>query len=229
MNFEVFAILITLVCDAIRMTASAKKQNDARNGSDECRSCLECSPDNGCVRCPERLFLFLQREGMTHHGSCLHACPAGHYGQRGKDINRCMKCRSVECAHCFSRDFCTKCKPGLQLYKGKCLTSCPEGTFIHHDCLESCTQSLVGEWSEWGLCLRKALTCGFRWGKQTRTRELSGSTPGEIALLCPSHTETRRCRMKKRCTQEGKKNQQPGEGKKRERKRLQMLANGTVT
>lgn len=58
--------------------------------SEDCRSCLECSRDNGCVRCPERLFLFLQREGMSHHGTCLHACPAGHYGQRGKDINRCM-------------------------------------------------------------------------------------------------------------------------------------------
>ncbi|KAG7236850.1 hypothetical protein INR49_000154 [Caranx melampygus] len=56
---------------------------------EDCRSCLECSRDNGCVRCPERLFLFLQREGMSHHGTCLHACPAGHYGQRGKDINRC--------------------------------------------------------------------------------------------------------------------------------------------
>lgn len=27
---------------------------------------------------------------MSHHGTCLHACPAGHFGQRGKDINRCM-------------------------------------------------------------------------------------------------------------------------------------------
>lgn len=61
-----------------------------RETSEDCRSCLECSRDNGCVRCPERLFLFLQREGMSHHGTCLHACPAGHYGQRGKDINRCM-------------------------------------------------------------------------------------------------------------------------------------------
>lgn len=61
-----------------------------RETSEDCRSCLECSRDNGCVRCPERLFLFLQREGISHHGTCLHACPAGHYGQRGKDVNRCM-------------------------------------------------------------------------------------------------------------------------------------------
>lgn len=61
-----------------------------RETSQDCRSCLECSQDNGCVRCPDRLFLFLQRDGMSHHGTCVHACPAGHYGQRGKDINRCM-------------------------------------------------------------------------------------------------------------------------------------------
>lgn len=66
-----------------------------RETSEDCRSCLECSRDNGCVRCPERLFLFLQREGISHHGTCLHACPAGHYGQRGKDVNRCMS------AFCF--------------------------------------------------------------------------------------------------------------------------------
>ncbi|XP_067360109.1 R-spondin-4 isoform X3 [Channa argus] len=138
MHLRLFAIVISLVCEVIRMGSGvAQRQSAHRETSEDCRSCLECSSDNGCVRCPERLFLFLQREGMSHHGTCLHACPAGHYGQRGKDINRCMKCRSLECEHCFSRDFCTKCKPGLQLYKGKCLTSCPEGTFAHQtDCLE---------------------------------------------------------------------------------------------
>uniref|UniRef100_A0A3B4TNE3 R-spondin 4 n=1 Tax=Seriola dumerili TaxID=41447 RepID=A0A3B4TNE3_SERDU len=141
-----------------------------RETSEDCRGCLECSRDNGCVRCPERLFLFLQREGMSHHGTCLHACPAGHYGQRGKDINRCMKCRSVDCEHCFSRDFCTKCKPGFHLYKGKCLTSCPEGTLPHNTDLDLKPGCCGNGWSEWSSCLRDGVTCGFRWGKQTRTR-----------------------------------------------------------
>nr|XP_020474711.1 R-spondin-2-like isoform X1 [Monopterus albus] len=197
-----------------------------RETSEDCQSCLECSRDNGCVRCPERLFLFLQREGMSHHGTCLHACPSGHYGQRGKDISRCMKCRSVECEHCFSRDFCTKCKPGFQLYKGKCLTSCPEGTFAHQtDCLEDCDQAPLREWSEWSTCLRNNVTCGFRWGKQTRTR--GAVQPGRRAeekatLLCPSHAETQRCRMKKKCPTEKRMNRKEGRGKKREKKRLQV-------
>uniref|UniRef100_A0A8C9XL96 R-spondin 4 n=1 Tax=Sander lucioperca TaxID=283035 RepID=A0A8C9XL96_SANLU len=174
--------------------------------SEDCRSCLECSRDNGCVRCPERLFLLLHREGMSHHGTCLHACPAGHYGQRGKDINRCMKCRSLDCEHCFSRDFCTKCKPGFQLYKGKCLTRCPGGTFAHQtDCVEDCLLAPLGEWSDWSICLRDGVPCGFRWGKQTRTRGRvqSGRVLEEkAASFCPSHSETQRCRMKKKCPTE---------------------------
>uniref|UniRef100_A0A3Q4HM36 R-spondin 4 n=1 Tax=Neolamprologus brichardi TaxID=32507 RepID=A0A3Q4HM36_NEOBR len=183
-----------------------------RETSEDCRSCLECSRDNGCVRCPERLFLFLQREGISHHGTCLHACPAGHYGQRGKDVNRCMKCRSSDCEQCFSRDFCTKCKPGFQLYKGKCLTHCPEGTRPHQtDCLENCVLAPLGEWSEWSVCLRDGVTCGFRWGKQTRTRVggQTGKTPDDKATpICPPHSETQRCRMKKKCTT-GEKGYEP--------------------
>uniref|UniRef100_A0A3B4H680 R-spondin Fu-CRD domain-containing protein n=1 Tax=Pundamilia nyererei TaxID=303518 RepID=A0A3B4H680_9CICH len=183
-----------------------------RETSEDCRSCLECSRDNGCVRCPERLFLFLQREGISHHGTCLHACPAGHYGQRGKDVNRCMKCRSSDCEQCFSRDFCTKCKPGFQLYKGKCLTHCPEGTRAHQtDCLENCVLAPLGEWSEWSVCLRDGVTCGFRWGKQTRTRVggQTGKMPDDKAApICPPHSETQRCRMKKKCTT-GEKGYEP--------------------
>uniref|UniRef100_A0A8C2XGF8 R-spondin 4 n=1 Tax=Cyclopterus lumpus TaxID=8103 RepID=A0A8C2XGF8_CYCLU len=175
----------------------------------ECRSCLECSRDNGCVRCPERLFLFLQRDGMSHHGTCLPLCPAGHYGQRGKDINRCMKCRSLDCDHCFSRDFCTRCRAGFQLHKGRCLARCPAGTVAHlTDCLEDCLLAPSGQWSDWSVCLRDGGTCGFSWGRQTRIRGggRSWRTAEEKApSLCPTHSETQRCRMKKRCpTGEGR-------------------------
>uniref|UniRef100_A0A3Q3EQR4 R-spondin 4 n=1 Tax=Labrus bergylta TaxID=56723 RepID=A0A3Q3EQR4_9LABR len=182
-----------------------KRGSHSRETSDDCRSCLECSRENGCVRCPERLFLFLQREGMSHHGACLHACPTGHYGQRGKDINRCMKCRSADCEHCFSRDFCTKCKPGFQLYKGKCLSRCPPGTFAYHtDCFDNCLLAPLGEWSDWSTCLREGVTCGFRWGKQTRTRGAGGSSVRVTSeekppSLCPPNSETQRCRIKKKC------------------------------
>uniref|UniRef100_A0A3P9QGU9 R-spondin 4 n=1 Tax=Poecilia reticulata TaxID=8081 RepID=A0A3P9QGU9_POERE len=173
-----------------------KSKHSHRETSEDCQSCLECSRDNGCVRCPERLFLFLQRKGMSHHGTCLHSCPNGHFGQRGRDVNRCMKCRSSDCELCFSRDFCTKCKPGFKLHKGKCLIQCPEGTFAHQtDCLEVCPLPPLGEWSEWSVCVRDGATCGFRWGKQTRVREKAT----EKASVCSPQRETQRCRMKKKC------------------------------
>ncbi|KAF3690330.1 R-spondin-2 Roof plate-specific spondin-2 [Channa argus] len=210
MHLRLFAIVISLVCEVIRMGSGvAQRQSAHRETSEDCRSCLECSSDNGCVRCPERLFLFLQREGMSHHGTCLHACPAGHYGQRGKDINRCMKCRSLECEHCFSRDFCTKCKPGLQLYKGKCLTSCPEGTFAHQtDCLAhrrlvtcgaivarenpgSGFQVLCGEVQTAGGCtihrtpstVRQADTPGRRTDERGKRDQRQNS--GQFTIQCP--------------------------------------------
>ncbi|XP_067360108.1 R-spondin-4 isoform X2 [Channa argus] len=187
MHLRLFAIVISLVCEVIRMGSGvAQRQSAHRETSEDCRSCLECSSDNGCVRCPERLFLFLQREGMSHHGTCLHACPAGHYGQRGKDINRCMK---------------------------DCLLAPP------------------GEWSKWSTCLHDGLTCGFRWGKQTRTRvggESSRTPEEKTATLCPSHSETQRCRMKKKCSTERKKNNQQGPGKKKERKLQQLGASNST-
>ncbi|XP_063330183.1 R-spondin-4 [Pelmatolapia mariae] len=226
-------LVMSLLCEVIRMGSGImQKQSAQRETPEDCRSCLECSRDNGCVRCPERLFLFLQREGISHHGTCLHACPAGHYGQRGKDVNRCMKCRSSDCEQCFSRDFCTKCKPGFQLYKGKCLTHCPEGTRPHQtDCLENCVLAPLGEWSEWSVCLRDGVTCGFRWGKQTRTRVggQTGKTPDDKAApICPPHSETQRCRMKKKCTTERRQNKKGGLGKKKERKRLRLHTSNSV-
>ncbi|KAA8593595.1 hypothetical protein FQN60_009711 [Etheostoma spectabile] len=178
----------------LSLHAGLAQESPHRETSEDCRSCLECSRDNGCVRCPERLFLFLQREGMSHHGT-------SHLG-----VECDIECRSLDCEHCFSRDFCTKCKPGFQLYKGKCLTRCPGGTFAHQtDCVEDCLLAPLGEWSDWSVCLRDGVPCGFRWGKQTRTRGggPSGRAPEEkAASFCPSHSETQRCRMKKRCPTE---------------------------
>ncbi|XP_068578382.1 R-spondin-4 [Cebidichthys violaceus] len=235
MHLRLFAVVMSFLCEVMETESGVlQKQSAHRETSDDCRSCLECSHDNGCVRCPERLFLLLQREGMSHHGTCLSACPTGHYGQRGKDINRCMKCRSLDCELCFSRDFCTRCRPDFLLHKGKCVRSCPAGTVVHlTDCLEDCLLAPLGGWSDWSVCLRDGVTCGFRWGRQTRTRQTRSQgvgrtwrTPEEkTASLCPSHSETQRCRMKKKCPTERRQNKKGGLGRKRERKRQRLLAN----
>ncbi|KAJ3603296.1 hypothetical protein NHX12_031038 [Muraenolepis orangiensis] len=141
MRLPLLSTVTSILWAVARITSALRPSGDS---GEDCRTCLDCSQDNGCVRCHERLFLFLQRDGMSHHGVCLQACPPGHYGQRGKQANICMRCRSLDCEQCFSRDFCTRCRPGLQLHKGRCLTRCPPHTFSYHgDCL--------GEWSASGL------------------------------------------------------------------------------
>ncbi|KAI4885150.1 hypothetical protein NFI96_031088, partial [Prochilodus magdalenae] len=109
-------------------------------------------------------------------------------------------CKAPECERCFDKDFCTKCRGGFLLFKGKCLSSCPEGTFPHStDCVEDCVYSPVGYWAEWSPCLHNGLSCGVRWGWQNRTRVLSWRVPEELSALCPPQSETRKCRMKRRC------------------------------
>ncbi|XP_055078131.1 R-spondin-4 [Periophthalmus magnuspinnatus] len=226
MHWRAVSMVVSVMCEVMRMGVGVLHRQTAQRDTDDCRSCLECSRDNGCVRCPERLFLFLQRDGMSQHGTCLLTCPAGHYEQKGKDMNRCLKCRSLDCEHCFSRDFCTKCKAGFQLYKGKCLSRCPLGTFPHHtDCLDHCLLASLGEWSEWSMCQRDGATCGYRWGKQSRTR---GTSDNHTTSFCPLQAETQRCKLKKRCTppkkEGGKKKKGLGLKRERKRKRQERLA-----
>ncbi|XP_061730411.1 R-spondin-4 isoform X2 [Nerophis ophidion] len=240
MRLSLIPMVFSLLCDVIRTERSGVQRPAAHQGrSQGCRNCQECSHDNGCTRCKEHLFLFLQRDGMSHHGTCLHACPVGHFGQRGRDINRCLKCRSMDCEQCFSRDFCIKCKPGFQLCKGRCLNRFPEVTSAQHNhCLgeehpaesepwaknEDCNLDPLAEWSRWSICLRDGAPCGFRSGQQMRIR--GSARPGPSP--CPSQSQTRKCRMKKRCPTERRRTKAIGFGRKQERKRVWMLANSST-
>ncbi|KAL7891869.1 hypothetical protein AOLI_G00013450 [Acnodon oligacanthus] len=224
--------LLSLVRHTLLFALAAGSRGAPRESwRQDCRSCLECSKENGCLRCPERLFLYLHRDGMSHHGSCLHSCPAGHFGLRGTDANRCIRCKAPECERCFDKDFCTKCKGGFLLFKGKCLSSCPEGTFPHStDCVEGCMYSPVGYWTEWSPCLYNGLSCGVRWGQQNRTRVLTWRMPGELSALCPPRSETRTCRMKRRCPKGKQKKDRRGERRRAQKQwTLSLPGNKTVT
>ncbi|XP_072539334.1 R-spondin-4 [Salminus brasiliensis] len=225
-----FLALLSLLLHTLMFTLATRKRSASRESwRQDCRSCLECSKENGCLRCPDRLFLYLHRDGMSHHGSCLHSCPAGHFGLRGTDANHCIKCKAPECERCFDKDFCTKCKGGFLLFKGKCLRSCPEGTFPHStDCIEDCEYSSVGYWAEWSPCLHNGLSCGVRWGQQNRTRVLSWRMSEELSELCPPQSETRKCRLKKRCPKDKPKKERRGE-RRRAQKQWTLLGNRTVT
>lgn len=64
---------------------------------------------------------------------------------------------------------------------------------------EGCLFSPFGYWGEWSPCQHNGLSCGVRWGHQTRTRVLSWKVPEELSSICPPSKESRRCRMRKRC------------------------------
>lgn len=45
-------------------------------------------------------------------------------------------CRIDNCEACFSKDFCTKCKSGFYLHRGRCFDKCPEGFAPLEDSME---------------------------------------------------------------------------------------------
>ncbi|XP_072918314.1 R-spondin-2-like [Hemitrygon akajei] len=163
----------------------------------KCKKCRECSTDNGCLSCQHRLFLLILREGIRQRGECVHVCPVGYYSLRGKEVNRCLRCRARNCEVCFSREFCIKCSPDHYLLKGKCYIACPEGSAPQDqpmDCVDGCE---VGSWSAWSPCMRNQRTCGYKWGSETRTRqELSASE--NLSEPCVALKMTRKCRIKNR-------------------------------
>ncbi|XP_015421655.1 PREDICTED: R-spondin-2 [Myotis davidii] len=183
-----------------------------------CKGCLSCSKDNGCSRCQQKLFFFLRREGMRQYGECLQSCPSGYYGHRAPDMNRCARCRIENCDSCFSKDFCTKCKVGFYLHRGRCFEECPDG-FAPLDetmeCVEGCE---VGHWSEWGTCSRNNRTCGFKWGLETRTRQIV-KKPAKDTIPCPTIAESRRCKMAMRHCPGGKRGPKAKEKKNKKKKR----------
>ncbi|KAM9392081.1 extracellular matrix organizing protein FRAS1 [Pholidichthys leucotaenia] len=100
----------------------------------DCLSCLG-TPDH-CDSCREP-------EAFLHHGRCLAACPAGHYGEG----RVCAACQS-SCASCSSSWDCQSCSTQLPLLSAdrtKCLASCPPGSYRHDQthcrkCHESCSE-----------------------------------------------------------------------------------------
>lgn len=61
----------------------------------------------------------------------------------------------------------------------------------------------MGQWSEWGTCSRNNKTCGFKWGLETRTRQIV-KKPAKDTIPCPTIAESRRCKMAMRHCPGGK-------------------------
>uniref|UniRef100_A0A3B4YS45 R-spondin 3 n=1 Tax=Seriola lalandi dorsalis TaxID=1841481 RepID=A0A3B4YS45_SERLL len=136
--------------------------------------CASCSALNGCLSCKPRLFFHLELDGIRQRGTCLSSCPQGHYGMRSPQVNTCtsryQRTHIGDCAFCFSDNFCTRCHQGHFLLRGKCDNSCPNGLTLMQ-CIPQ-VHCEVGEWTEWGPCIRKRRMQAYRRGEETRTRQV---------------------------------------------------------
>ncbi|NXY92282.1 RSPO1 protein, partial [Alcedo cyanopectus] len=94
-------------------------------------------------------------------------------------------CKIENCESCFSRNFCTKCKEGLYLHKGRCYVTCPEGYSAANGTMECSTQCEMSEWGPWGPCSKKRKLCGFKKGNEERTRRILQAPSGDVSL-CPA-------------------------------------------
>uniref|UniRef100_A0A7N8WPB7 R-spondin 3 n=1 Tax=Mastacembelus armatus TaxID=205130 RepID=A0A7N8WPB7_9TELE len=158
--------------------------------------CASCSALNGCLFCKPRLFFHLEMDGMRQRGTCLSSCPRGHYGTRSPHVSTCTRCRE-DCAFCFSENFCTHCYPGHFLFQGKCENSCPHGLTANAALRECTVHCEVGDWTDWGPCVRKRSIRAYRRGKETRTRQIL-QPPSVYGDPCPQMSQFRKCVVRKR-------------------------------
>lgn len=169
--------------------------------------CVTCSAYNGCVTCQRSHFLFLQWHGMRQTGSCVEQCPYGYFGMRKRGHGKCFKCSLERCENCSNRTTCASCSPPFFLVDGQCVDKCPE-SHPYAGQSRQCGRQVdceVGAWGFWGVCNRKGLTCGYKYGLQKRKRKVV-QEPSENGLQCPSTVQFRKCRMKHRFCEDTKTN-----------------------
>ncbi|ESO88321.1 hypothetical protein LOTGIDRAFT_126211 [Lottia gigantea] len=163
------------------------------------RGCASCSPVNGCVTCESQYFMFLYRQNIRQIGICTPSCPVGYYGVRYQYYNKCNRCHIQHCQACFSRHYCTRCETPYLAFQGQCIEKCPNNTHYANyskECRDR-VDCMVGPWSSWSHCARNGVTCGYKYGFQTKTR-LVLEYPSINGARCPSLVDTRSCLMARR-------------------------------
>ncbi|XP_076462137.1 R-spondin-2-like [Babylonia areolata] len=148
--------------------------------------------------------MFLYRQNMRQIGICTPSCPLGYYGVRHQYYSTCNRCHIDHCQACFSRHYCTRCRDPYMAFQGQCIEQCPEGLYYANysrDCQER-VDCIPGPWTQWSTCSRNGRTCGYKWGAQTRTRQiLQPNSPN--GQECPARSRTQRCRLANRwCSDE---------------------------
>jgi hypothetical protein len=103
----------------------------------ECKKCQNCKTcdKGGCLACSAWFY--------TLNGTCVLTCPLGYYQDSINGV--CTAC-GPDCATCDnSKNFCLSCKnTNFSLYRGNCLSSCPNGTIamgkVCVDCPANCAR-----------------------------------------------------------------------------------------
>ncbi|XP_070194731.1 R-spondin-2-like [Littorina saxatilis] len=148
--------------------------------------------------------MFLYRQNMRQIGICTPSCPLGYYGVRHQYYSTCNRCHIDHCQACFSRHYCTRCQDPYMAFQGQCIEQCPEGLYYANyskDCQER-VDCIPGPWSQWSVCSRNGRTCGYKWGVQTRTRQIL-QPPSPNGQACTALSRSQRCRLATRwCSDE---------------------------
>ncbi|XP_038614181.1 R-spondin-1 isoform X1 [Tachyglossus aculeatus] len=221
MQLGLFAVLVILNWTALAAGSKVAKGKRQRRISTEvsqgcAKGCELCSEFNGCLKCSPKLFILLERNDIRQIGICLPSCPPGYYDARNPDMNKCIKCKIENCDACFSQNFCTKCKEGLYLHKGRCYPDCPSGYSAANgtmECNSPAAHCEMSEWSSWSPCSKKKKLCGFRKGTEERARRVLNAPAGDRSG-CPVAREVRRCTVQKSLCPEGAKRRKDEQGKR---------------
>uniref|UniRef100_A0A4W6C639 R-spondin 1 n=1 Tax=Lates calcarifer TaxID=8187 RepID=A0A4W6C639_LATCA len=203
--------------DVLKLSKARRQRRVSTEGPPSCpKGCDRCSEYNGCIKCKPKLFIFLERNDIRQIGVCLASCPMGYFGMRNPEgNNRCTQCKIDNCEACFNRNFCTKCKEGLYSHSGRCYVTCPPGQRTANETMECVGQRAseceLGEWSQWGSCMKKNKTCGFKKGSQSRVRaplpqvHSPDTSPASVpSQTCAPQTERRKCVVTKTPCARGK-------------------------
>ena len=119
------------------------------------RSCWNCSEhEEKCTSCPTGFYLF--------GTNCVLNCGNGYFGNTA--MGRCMAC-STRCSTCHNgprNDSCSTCKQGLHLSGTQCLEKCEGGLVsLNGRCVESCPEGTYYEQSNSSCvkCYPNCLAC----------------------------------------------------------------------
>ena len=88
------------------------------------QNCLTCVNKDTCTTCKGKLT-------KSADGKCNPDCQLG----KVRVLGECIYCQDPNCLICSNLNInkCSKCVPGLILYKDECLTKCPVGTTKNPD------------------------------------------------------------------------------------------------